>query len=129
MKIHLNTAPGNLIKSCDDNGIVIGETRHEHSLILTPDDIIDQWRESPLTEPDAAYLAAAAERTGKGAIALLGMGKTSPAFNAVWHEPFIRQQTALETMSLRAACRTYNILAGDGRPVVAMLILPAAPQP
>jgi uncharacterized protein len=33
------------------------------------------------------------------------------------------QRIGLETMSTAAACRTYNILAGEGRDVVAALIL------
>ena len=40
-----------------------------------------------------------------------------------WIKPLIDKQTGIETMDTRAACRTYNILAGEGRRVVVALLL------
>jgi uncharacterized protein len=42
----------------------------------------------------------------------------------------IERRVGVETMDTAAACRTYNVLAGEGRRVVAALILeaPAFPQ-
>ncbi|MDB5889745.1 MAG: hypothetical protein JWP47_576 [Polaromonas sp.] len=37
------------------------------------------------------------------------------------------QRIGLETMDTLAACRTYNILAGEGRRVIAALIMETAP--
>jgi uncharacterized protein len=34
------------------------------------------------------------------------------------------KRLGFETMDTEAACRTYNILAGEGRPVGALLLLP-----
>jgi uncharacterized protein len=40
----------------------------------------------------------------------------------------IERRIGVETMDTAAACRTYNVLAGEGRAVVAALLLePAAP--
>jgi uncharacterized protein len=36
------------------------------------------------------------------------------------------RRIGLETMDTAAACRTYNVLASEGRSVVAALILPPA---
>jgi uncharacterized protein len=36
------------------------------------------------------------------------------------------QRTGVETMDTPAACRTYNILAGEGRHVVAALLVESA---
>jgi uncharacterized protein len=41
-------------------------------------------------------------------------------------QPLMRQRIGLETMDTAAACRTYNILAGEGRHVLAALILEQA---
>jgi uncharacterized protein len=35
----------------------------------------------------------------------------------------INQQIGIETMDMQAACRTYNILAGEGRKVALALLL------
>jgi uncharacterized protein len=38
------------------------------------------------------------------------------------------RRIGLETMDTRAACRTYNILAGEGRRVVAALLIENSSQ-
>jgi uncharacterized protein len=42
---------------------------------------------------------------------------------ATWIKPLIDQQTGIETMDTQAACRTYNVLASEGRKVIAALLL------
>ncbi|HCL85847.1 MAG TPA: hypothetical protein DIC45_04935, partial [Comamonadaceae bacterium] len=42
-----------------------------------------------------------------------------------WLAPLMRQSVGVECMDTQAACRTYNILAGEGRHVVAALLLEA----
>jgi uncharacterized protein len=42
-----------------------------------------------------------------------------------WLRPLMARRLGLETMDTPAACRTYNILASEGRNVVAALILEA----
>lgn len=40
-----------------------------------------------------------------------------------WLKPLMDQRIGLETMDTQAACRTYNILAGEGRNVLVALLL------
>ncbi len=44
-----------------------------------------------------------------------------------WLRPRMARRIGLETMDTQAACRIYNILAGEGRNVVAALLLETAP--
>lgn len=44
-----------------------------------------------------------------------------------WLRPLMERRIGLETMDTQAACRTYNILAGEGRRVVAALLIEEAP--
>ncbi|AMM25862.1 Mth938-like domain-containing protein [Variovorax sp. PAMC 28711] len=47
-----------------------------------------------------------------------------------WLKPLMAQRIGVETMDTAAACRTYNILASEGRHVVAALLIEArAPEP
>jgi len=39
--------------------------------------------------------------------------------------PLLGRRVGVETMDTAAACRTYNILAGEGRRVVAALLIEA----
>ena len=40
-----------------------------------------------------------------------------------WLAPLVERQIGVETMDTQAACRTYNILAGEGRQVAAALLI------
>ena len=40
-----------------------------------------------------------------------------------WIAPLVRRQIGIETMDVHAACRTYNILAGEGRHVAVALLM------
>ena len=43
-----------------------------------------------------------------------------------WLRPLIERRIGFETMDTQAACRTYNILAGEGRHVIAALLIESA---
>ncbi len=60
-------------------------------------------------------------------LVILGSGERLQFPPSAWLTPLMSQRMGLETMDTPAACRTYNILAGEGRPVAALLLLPAAP--
>jgi uncharacterized protein len=40
----------------------------------------------------------------------------------------MQRRVGLETMDTQAACRTYNILAGEGRKVAAALLIETSPS-
>ncbi len=63
----------------------------------------------------------------KPELVIFGSGNRIRFPQPVWLKPLIAQRLGLETMDTRAACRTYNILAQEGRHVlVALLLEPAA---
>jgi uncharacterized protein len=60
-------------------------------------------------------------------LVLFGSGSRLRFPRPEWLRPLIDRGIGLETMDTPAACRTYNILAGEGRRVaVALLIEPDA---
>ena len=54
---------------------------------------------------------------------ILGSGARNRFPPPAWLAPLMARRLGLETMDTPAACRTYNILASEGRNVVAALIL------
>ena len=61
---------------------------------------------------------------GLGAeLVIFGSGKRIRFPQAAWLQPLMAQRVGLETMDTGAACRTYNILAGEGRNVIVALLL------
>ena len=59
---------------------------------------------------------------------IFGSGERLRFPQPAWIKPLIDKQIGLETMDTQAACRIYNILAGEGRKVAVALLLETAPQ-
>ncbi|APW37023.1 hypothetical protein RD110_07250 [Rhodoferax koreense] len=59
----------------------------------------------------------------KPELVIFGSGDRIRFPQPAWLQALIAQRLGLETMDTRAACRTYNILAQEGRHVVVALLL------
>ncbi|WP_394787769.1 Mth938-like domain-containing protein [Rhodoferax sp.] len=58
-------------------------------------------------------------------LVIFGSGNRIRFPQPAWLKPLMAQRVGVETMDTQAACRTYNILAQEGRNVVAALLLEA----
>ena len=100
--------------------VEVGGTRYTASLVVSADRLA-AWPARSIDALDRSDLAPIVEM--KPEILLIGTGSTlgfpDPASLADLHAARI----GVEVMDTRAACRTYNILLGEGRHVVAALIL------
>ena len=56
-------------------------------------------------------------------VVIFGSGSRIRFPQAAWLKPLIAQRIGIETMDTAAACRTYNILAQEGRNVAVALLL------
>jgi len=114
-QVTLNALPGDAGR--DEDGRVV----LQHSFIVTPTKLIREWPIAAMAQLKPADLA---PLEGMGLeVLLLGTGGRL-------HFPPTEQLAALvttgigyEVMDSAAACRTYNILAGEGRQVAAAIIL------
>jgi uncharacterized protein len=63
-------------------------------------------------------------------LVILGSGQKLQFMPKQWLLSFNNAKLGFETMDTPAACRTYNILAGEGRKVAALLLIepPHAPS-
>ena len=59
-------------------------------------------------------------------LVIFGSGSRIHFPHPSWLQHLMARRTGLETMDTPAACRTYNILAGEGRHVLAALLLEQA---
>ena len=57
-------------------------------------------------------------------ILILGTGSQQRFVRPAWLSGFMQRRIGVETMTNDAACRTYNILASEGRRVAVALLLP-----
>ncbi|MDO8456435.1 MAG: Mth938-like domain-containing protein [Burkholderiaceae bacterium] len=79
------------------------------------------WPCSNFDALTAAHFAQLAEFDAE--LVIFGSGKRIRFPQAAWLQPLMAKRIGLETMDTGAACRTYNILAGEGRHVVVALLL------
>lgn len=56
-------------------------------------------------------------------VVIFGSGSRIRFPQAAWLKPLIARRIGIETMDTPAACRTYNILAQEGRSVAVALLL------
>ena len=59
---------------------------------------------------------------------VFGSGQMLRFVSPAWMQGLMKKRVGLETMDTQAACRTYNILAGEGRKVAAALLIETGPD-
>lgn len=121
MKLHTsNTADLNLFTAYGDDFVAVNQEKYFGNLILLPESIIQDWTSATvatLTETDMEKLLALGTE-----IVLLGTGSRLRFPSSTLLRPFATAGIGLDVMNLQAACRTYNILAAEGRKVAAALL-------
>lgn len=121
MKLHTSNTDGlNLFSAYGDDFVTVNQEKHFENLILLPDAIIPAWTSATvatLTEADMDKLLAL-----KTEIILLGTGSRLRFPAGALLRSFAPAGIGLDVMDLKAACRTYNILAAEGRKVAAALL-------
>ncbi len=121
MKLHLEQhGVQNTVTGYGDGYIEINRQRYEVSLVLLPDRIAPDWvcgGFAALTEADLRRLL-----DFRPELVLLGTGARQRFPQPALLRPLIEARIGFEVMDLQAACRTYNILMGEGRRVAAALL-------
>lgn len=93
----------------------------EHSIVIGSRGEKFDWhctRFEQLTEPHFAQLAKT-----RPELVIFGSGVRLRFPPPAFLRALMAQRIGLETMDTLAACRTYNILAGEGRQVIAALLI------
>jgi uncharacterized protein len=122
VKIEREQAEGrNLFTGYGEGWVEVNRQRYAGSVVVSGDRITADWPLASVGELAPDHLAAILEL--KPELVLLGTGTRfefpEPARLAPLHQAGI----GVEVMDTAAACRTYNILLGEGRGVVAALIV------
>jgi uncharacterized protein len=121
MKLQLSQPAGiNLVTGHGDGYVEVNRERRAGSLILLPDRVID-WPIAGFDDLARMHLAGLPEL--RPALVLLGTGRKHRFPHPDLYRDLIAAGIGLEHMNTAAACRTYNILATEGRAVAAALIV------
>lgn len=122
MKFQPDRAEGvNLITRQEPGRLWVGAQALEGSVLIP-------WKGAPLPWPAAEGQAMTTDHFDavlalKPEVVIFGSGSRLRFAHASAYRALIEARIGLETMDTAAACRTYNVLASEGRSVVAALVV------
>lgn len=125
MKLHLAGVAGqNTITGYGPGFVLVNGIRHAASLVVLPDRLLTDWQPAGPASIEPEDLAPLVGMDLE--LVLLGTGERLRFPRPEVMRSFAAAGMGLEVMDVYAACRTFNILAGEGRRVAAALVIEAA---
>jgi uncharacterized protein len=125
MRLALDFDPRiHLVRSYGEGAVTINTERLTQPLLVSPTRLEPRWNVDTfeaLCTSDALAQKLEPLLNFGASIVILGAGQTQPVPSSQLRAVFRARQIGLECMTLGAACRTYNVLAAEQRPVVAGL--------
>ncbi len=110
-----------VIQGYGNGGFRIAGTRHEGSCLVFTDRT-EPWPVADRDQINVEALAAAVATSDSVEILLIGCGTVFAAPPSGLIEAMARRGVAVEWMDTGAACRTFNVLLAEDRPVAAALL-------
>jgi uncharacterized protein len=121
MKLHPDQNNAlNTVTAYGEGYFEINQVRHEGPLLLMPEGEVQRWQVDSYEALTAQHLEALL--TLNAEVILLGTGNRHRTPHPRLTAPLTRAGKGIEAMDSSAACRTYNILMGEGRHVLAALL-------
>ena len=121
LNLHQDTSV-NLVKRVTENTILIQNTEYTRSLIVTPTQVFS-WDIKQIDALNKAHFLPVFDLLDRPELLILGTGLRQQFPLPEQIKSLMDAQIGFEVMDTAAACRIYNILADDGRKVVACLLL------
>jgi uncharacterized protein len=123
MRIQLETVGSDtkLVRAYAVGQVTINQETYRSSLLLTPARVVSDWPPTVFADLQAHHFDAI--RQLEPELVILGTGRRLRFPAAAMIRVLTDAQVGVEVMDTAAACRTYNILAAEGRRVVAALLM------
>ena len=126
MKLQPDKTDVQTVSGYGDGWIAVDGERFTHSLVISSSGARFDWDCKHFDQLTEQHFARIAELDTE--LVIFGSGEKLRRPPPVWLLPLLNRRIGIETMDTRAACRTYNILSGEGRKVVAAFLLEQLPQ-
>ncbi|HET9048664.1 MAG TPA: MTH938/NDUFAF3 family protein [Chiayiivirga sp.] len=110
-----------LVRAVAQDAVHVADRSLTASFLLAPDRCIEHFPARTLSDFDATIIDSVLALNP--AVVLVGTGVRQVLAPAAVMARFLARGVGLETMDSRAAARTYNLLASEGRRVVAVFLL------
>lgn len=124
MQLHLERPDYQyFLRGADGDHALVNDRSLRSSFIIAPDTLVEDWPLRDITTLSVADLDRMLAL--KPELIVLGSGATQAFPPPATLAACLQRGVGLEAMTNSAAARTYNVLAGEGRRVVAALVFPA----
>ncbi|MEO8064401.1 MAG: Mth938-like domain-containing protein [Pseudomonadota bacterium] len=125
MKITQQPTVGiNLIRRYGADFITLGEEDIRASCLVTAATLTRDWAPRTVEELKMEHLSPLFELAPEIVVLATGPQQTFP--RAALRAEFATRRIGFEVMEVGAACRTYNVLVGEERRVLAAILLPGS---
>ena len=121
MKLQPDKSDAQALTAHGPGWVAVNNERIENSVVVGSRGERFAWDCSSFEELGAEHFAQLALLGAE--LVIFGSGARIRFPQPAWIQPLMARRTGVETMDTGAACRTYNILAGEGRHVVAALLI------
>ena len=121
MKFQPDRIDGLSVSAYDSAWLAINGVRYSHSLLINASGLVRAWPCTHFADIQTNHIELIPPHEAE--IVLLGCGKNQIFPSAELSSAFLAKGMGLESMNTAAACRTFNILAAEGRKVAAILLL------
>jgi len=122
MQIHLEAPDKHTIKSYGDSQITVNNVTYNDSLIIGRQVIISPWPVHSLLELTEDLLKPILELQPE--VIIIGHNQPNVQIPMMLVQFLAKQGVGIECMSIGAASRTFNVLLGEQRDVVAGMMIP-----
>lgn len=112
------------VRRVSERSVTVLDRELDRSFLLAPDRAVENWPVTDASTLDLTHIEAILELQPE--LVVLGTGARQVFPAAAFMAGFLRKGIGIEVMDNAAAARTYDLLAGEGRHVVAAFILPTA---
>ena len=121
MKLHADQTTTTSIQAHGDGWVQVNGQRYTQSVLVTSTQGVKHWGVETFDLLSPSHVA---ELCDLGAeVLVFGSGNKMRFPSPAVMKPLVEAHIGWETMSTAAACRTFNILAQEGRTVVAALLI------
>jgi uncharacterized protein len=121
MKLHADPTSTVSITAHGPGWVAVNGQRHGRSVVIDSQGTVQPWAVTSFDTLTAADLQGLAD--ARPEIVLLGSGQRQRFVHPALLAPLHALRVGVETMDTAAACRTFNVLAAEGRRVVAALLI------
>lgn len=120
MKFQADKSDAQTITGYGPGWIAVDRQNHETSLLVGSRGLLQAWGPQRFEDLSAADFEILASLEAE--VIIFGSGSKNRFPPPAWLKPLMEKRVGLETMDTASACRTYNVLAGEGRNVIAALL-------